>query len=193
MLASRIFRYFQSRLLVIPLILGAGLASPLCAAGPSPGKYPLRVYIFNIGSRPIHGHEPKHPSDMPDYLSGSGQADFFEGGEPHAFQFTFNCTAGMIVSAGYVTFPARWRKRDKTLEMLLPQKGSLDSFEPCDLQVELVPNLAYFWKNGALAAGPAGPLMDWMKKHHFDPESGSDEPMLLPGDTPDTDPFRSPE
>jgi hypothetical protein len=130
---------------------------------------------------------------MPDYLPGVGQADVFEGGEPRGFQFTYSCTVPMQASAGYVTFPARWKKRDKTLEILLPQKGKPENLEPCELQIELVPDLAYFWKNGAIAAGPPEPIVDWMKKHHFDPENGSEEPMLLPGDSEANDPLHAPE
>ena len=178
---------------LIACLLSLAVVHPARAGTPNPDRFALRVYIFNIASRPERGRPSKHPSEISDYVAGSGQADLFEGGEPHAFQFTFSCAAAMTASAGYITFPARWKKPDKTLEILLPQRGKLDSLEPCDLQVELVPNLAYFWKDGALAAGPPPPLVDWMKKHQFDPEQGSDEPMLLPGDSAATDPFRAPE
>lgn len=189
----RFLRATELRIILVVLVLGFGLSHFTVAESPNPDRFGLRVYIFSIASRAESGRAPKHPSDMPDFLAGSGQADLFESGEPHAFQFTFSCTAGMTASAGYVTFPARWKKPGKTLEVLLPQRGKPDSMEPCDLQVEFVPDLAYFWKNGALAAGPPAPLVDWMKKHRFDPENGSEEPMLLPGDSADTDPFRAPE
>src|SRR5271165_6503236 len=86
------------------------------ASKPDPDDYPLRVHILKFVTRPSSSREPKHPSDAPDYVSGMGVADLFENGDPRGFQFSFSCIGGLKASSGYANFPARWKKKDKTLE-----------------------------------------------------------------------------
>ncbi len=177
------------------LAICLGSAIPALAAGPDPGKYPLRVYIFRYANQPSHSRETKHLSDMPAYVSGIGQADLFENGQPLGFQFTYSCMVEMRASAGHETFPARWKKKDRTLEILLPELKKPENLDSCELQPETTPGQVYIWKNGGVAVEPSAQLRAWMVKHQFDPESGAEDPTLKAGETETetSDPMQAPE
>lgn len=164
------------------------VSMPALAGKPDEGKYPLRVHIMRFVAQPNHSRETKSPSDPPPYLEGMGVADLFENGEPLGFQFTYSCTATMEASGAYSTFPARWKKRDKTLEILLPQAGKPWNSESCDLKTEMMTGLVYYWKNGSLAEEPSASLKGWMAKHQFDPENGKEVPVMAPGESETSDP-----
>jgi len=178
---------------VIAIFLSGTLAGR--AAAPDPGKYPLRVFVFRFANRAASGREPKHPQDMKDYTSGMGQGDLFENGAPLGFQFTYSCIVDMRSSVGYETFPARWKKKGKTLEILLSELKKADNVDTCEMQADFTPGQVYIWKNGGVAAEPAEKLKAWMVKHQFDPENGAEEPMLKAGDTEteSSDPLLAPE
>jgi hypothetical protein len=119
-----------------------------------------------------------------------GQADLFENSDPRGFQFRYSCTVPMVASGGHETFPARWKKKDKALEILLPQAGKPWNQEGCDLQTEMQTGLVYYWKNGAVAEESDALLKAWMVKHKFDPENGSEEPAMAARDsTEESDPL----
>ena len=155
------------------------------AAKPDPCDYPLRVHIMKFNTQSRTSREPQHPSDSPDYVSGMGVADLFENGEPRGFQFSYSCMGGLKAAIGYANFPARWKKKDKTLEILLPETGKPWNLEACQLQTEMQPGLAFYWKNGAIAEELAAALKDWMVKHQYDPEKNKEQPVMLPGESAD--------
>lgn len=149
------------------------------AKGPDPADYPLRVHVLKNTSRSRHSRESKTFSETPDYLDGAGGADLFESGQPMGFQFRYSCIEPLKASEGYATYPARWKKREKTLEILVPQAGKPWNMESCDLQVVLMrPGLAYFWNvdDDTVVEELAAKFKDWMVKHQYDPEKGMDEP-----------------
>jgi hypothetical protein len=171
--------------------MGAGIAclalsTAAFAGGPDLAKYPLRVHIFRYRVQPRNTHDFKRQSDMAEYVNGMGQAVLFEGGEPRGFQYRYSCTVPMQASGRYATYPARWKKKDKTLEILLPQEGKAENLDSCDLQTEIRTGLVYYWKNGEVAEEPAEVLKEWMVKHKFNPESNDEEPVLSPSEAAPT-------
>jgi len=110
---------FDFRVLAFfPLLSVTALAS-----APNPDNYPLRVHILKYTSQTDRRGGGKDPSGMPDLINGQGVADLFESGEPRGFEFTFSCTDPPKASSGYGSFPAKWKKKEKTLEILLPEAG----------------------------------------------------------------------
>jgi len=182
-------RFFQCRFPIGFVALAACLlvSTTAQASKPDPDDYPLRVHILKFTTRAPMSREPKHPSDSPDYVSGMGVADLFESGQPSGFQFSYSCIGGLKASAGYANFPARWKKKDKTLEILLPETGRPWNLETCQLQTEMRPGLAFYWRDAKIAEESAAVLKDWMVKHKYDPEKGREEPVLLPGESADDD------
>jgi hypothetical protein len=170
--------------LALGAVVGCLAVSTLeSAGGPDPARYPLRVHIFKFNKRAARDEAGKKSSDTPEYVEGMGGADLFENGEPQGFQFSYDCIEGLKESSGYGTFPARWKKRGKTLEILLPQTRKPENLETCDLQVEMRPGLAFYWKNGALAEESAAVLKAWMVKHQYDPEKERVDPVPAAGET----------
>jgi hypothetical protein len=171
----------------ISIVFGClALSTAAFAGSPDLAKYPLRVYIFRYFAQPRSSRDFKRQSDMAEYVNGMGQAVLFEGGEPRGFQFRYSCTVPMQASGRYATYPARWRKKDKTLEILLPQEGKAENMDSCDLQTEMRTGLVYYWKSSVIAEEPADVLKAWMVKHKFDPESNDEEPVLSPSEAAPT-------
>jgi hypothetical protein len=161
------------------------LSTPAFAGSPDPADYPLRVHILKDTAQTRNTREPQHNGDSPDYIDGMGVADLFENGEPHGFTFSYSCIDGLKASSGYGTYPARWKKKLKTIEVLVPQPGKPWNLETCSLQAELRPGLVFYWTNGKLAEESAAALKDWMVKHKYDPEKEMVDPISLPGESED--------
>jgi hypothetical protein len=154
------------------------LSTAVSAGGPDPADYPLRVHVLKNTTQPRNLREGKHLSDGPDYVDGMGVADLFEGGEPQGFQFSYSCTEPLQASAGYGTYPARWKKKQKTLEILLPQPGKPWNLEACGLRSELRPGLVFYFDNGKVTEESSKLLKEWMIKHKYDPEKDESDPIL---------------
>jgi hypothetical protein len=159
------------------IVVSLALATAVMAGGPDPANYPLRVYIFKYVSLSRHNRESKNSSDAPDYVDGHGLADLFENGEPRGFIFSYSCIDSLRNSGGYATFPARWKKKEKTLEVLLPEVGKPWNNVTCDLRTEMRPGLAFFLRDDSIAEESAAVFKDWMVKHQYDPEKGKDDPL----------------
>lgn len=155
-----------------------GSAIPARAARPDPADYPLRLQIFQFVARSRHQGEGKNLApDNLDYFNGAGHADLYENGQPRGLDFSFSCADPLHASSGFETFPARWKKPERTLEVLIPERGKPWNYLPCQIQVALRPGLAYFWNDDKIAEESSALLKAWMLKHHFDPENGQDEPL----------------
>jgi len=156
---------------------------PALAGKADPADYPLRVHILKNTARSRNTREPQHLGDSPDYIDGMGVADLFESGEPQGFTFSYSCVDGLKASSGYGSYPARWKKAQKTLELLVPQPGKPWNLETCSLQAAMRPGLVFCWKNGNIAEESGAVLKEWMVKHQYDPEKDKDDPVMLPGET----------
>jgi hypothetical protein len=139
--------------------------------------FPLRVVIFHNTEHGRHTREAKTFNETPDYLDGIGQADLFENSVPVAFEYSYACMPGMRPSGGYEAFPARWKKRDKTLEILVPEPGRPWNNVSCVLHAEMRPGIVFFWNDDDVMQEPAAKFEDWMVKHQFDPENGKVMPI----------------
>jgi hypothetical protein len=154
------------------------------AGGPDPADYPLRVHVLKNTTQSRHARESKSFSDTPDYVDGMGVADLFEGGEPQGFEFSYSCIGGLKASSGYGSYPARWKKKGKALEILVPQAGKPWNLETCGLHAEMRPGLAFYFQNGKVAEESAKLLKDWMMKNQYEPEKDQNDPV-----SPDGGPF----
>jgi hypothetical protein len=165
-------------LLALSVVMGCLAFTPeAMAGGPDPEDYPLRVLIFHYSARSRHGRESKSFSEVPDYVDGEGVADVFENGTPESFLFTYSCMDALRASTGYMTLPARWKKRGKTVEILLPEAGKPWNNVACELRTEMRDGLAFYWKDGKMLEEASATFKDWMVKHQYDPEKGKDEPV----------------
>ena len=158
------------------------LSLPVIAGGRNVDDYPLRVHIFQNSQ---HSH---YRERMIDYVDGEGRANLCENGEPRGFDYNFRCGVRLMVSAGFETYPARWKKAGKELEILLPVMGKPGAFDACGLMVEMK-DTAYIRHGGTLEEEPSAVFKEWMQKHQYDPEKGLNEPVTAapaPVGTPGT-------
>jgi hypothetical protein len=181
---NTILELFQMRRVLLCVLSGLVgcfvLSTTALAGGPDPDNYPLRVQVVQYTSHSRHSREDKSFSDATDYVDGQGAANLFENGEPAGFEFSNSCTGDMRASSGYETFPARWKKAGKRLEILVPQKGKPWNLVACELRSEMRPGLAYYLNvdDDSVGEESAAVLKDWMVKHQYDPEKGKDDPVM---------------
>jgi len=160
----------RCRCMVFPpaLALLFSFLTGAAADSKNPSEAPLRVHVYQTRWQ-------KHPGGVVD---GEGRANLFEGGQPRAFDYTFNCSELFRASIGWETYPAKWRKRDGELEILVPVMGKPGEHRGCTLKV-VMKNAAYYKRNGQLNEEPVPVFKAWMEKHNYDPEHGKNVPTGL--------------
>jgi hypothetical protein len=150
-------------------LLGCLLLSTAVLAGSrNPADFPLRVHIFS------HNSVSHYYDRSLNTVDGEGRANLYEDGQPHAFDYSYQCEARLMNSVGYDTYLARWKKPGKTLEILQPISG-----KTCELKVALKPDLAYIKRNGAVNEVAASVFKQWMEKHEYDPEHDKNMPVKI--------------
>jgi len=150
------------------------LLSPLAIAGHNPADYPLRVHIF---SHNAHSHYTG-PGRVLEFADGEGTANLYENGEPRGFEYSYRCDNRLANSPGFETFPARWKKKDQSLELLLPVMGKPGEGWTCVLKVGMKDDMAFYRHNGGLDIEPSSVFKQWMEKHEYDPEHGKSQPVF---------------
>lgn len=135
----------------------------MASAGHSRAEFPLRVHVFG------HNGVSHYTQRMLDAVDGEGRANLFENGQPTAFDFSYRCAQRLENSIGYETYPARWRKPGRAIEILLPVPGKPDGFVTCSMDVTMKTGVAYFFHNG-FSEEPSANFRKWMDKTGYDPE-----------------------
>jgi hypothetical protein len=158
-----LFRVFYS------LALSA-LFSTVALASPNPADFPLRVHVVQNSNR-THYHDR-----MMDYVDGEGRGDLFENGLPRGFDYGFRCDDRVRVSPGYETYPARWKKSGRELEILQPVMGKPGVLWACSLKVDMK-DTVYVRHNGLVDERSAAKFKEWMNNRQYDPEHGKNEPL----------------
>ena len=106
--------------------------------------------------------------------NGKGSGNLFENGEPRGFDFSFDCVDNFVVQRGGDTYPARWLKKDKELEIIVGYHGDKDRVLHCTLKTEMQ-DFAYHKHNGKLVTTTIAERKQWMKDHDYDPEHGENQ------------------
>src|ERR1051325_3427548 len=75
--------------------------------------YPLRVHIFGRNETTFYHMR------VAENAKGEGRANLFENGQARGIDFQFNCSDRLPTSSGFETFPARWKKPNRELEVLI--------------------------------------------------------------------------
>ncbi len=160
-------------------LLGSLLFATAAFAGNrDPANYPLRVHIFQFNSHSHYYRPGGNPYGTLEDVDGEGRANLFENSDPHGFDFSYRCEQRLMVSDGYETYLARWKKPGRELEVLLPVPGGKPgAMSSCDLQVTLKPDSVYVRHNGLLGEEPTAQFKAWMLKNQYDPEHGLNEPV----------------
>lgn len=139
-------------------------------AAHNPADFPLRVHIFNHnGYSHYYGFNGVRSLEGVD---GEGRANLYENSQPRAFDFHYQCEERLMNSEGFDTLPARWKKANVELEVLLPLSG-----KTCRFHVVMKDGVAYHSPNGRFGEMPADKFKEWMDKYQYDPEHGKNMPL----------------
>jgi len=150
------------------LITSAAICS---AQSKKTSDYPLRVHVFRRNETTFYHMQ------VAEAAKGEGRANLFENGQPRGMDFQFNCSNRLQTSSGYETFPAKWKKPNQELEVLIPEFGKSDKYDKCKFEVQMK-DFAYLQHNGMLATEPIEHFKEWMVKHDYDPEHGKNTPTF---------------
>ncbi len=140
------------------------------AESKNPGDYPLRVHIFARSETTFYHNRLAEES------KGEGRANLFANGEVRGVDFSFECSEKLRDSFGYETYPAKWKKPDQELTVLLPVFGKTGSYFTCNLKTA-VKDFAYINHNGRMGSESPAEFKAWMTKHEYDPEHGKNVPV----------------
>lgn len=135
----------------------------------NPADYPLRLHVYGRSETTFYQHRQAEEA------KGEGRANLFEGGAPKGIDFQFECDHKLMVSSGWETYPARWKKPNQELVILQPEFGKPGSYDTCHLKVEMK-EFAYYMREGKLYSEPPAIFKTWMDKHEYDPEHGKNMP-----------------
>jgi hypothetical protein len=153
-------------------------ASSLYAESKNPADYPLRIHIFGREQTTFYHNR------YADEAKGTGRANVFENSAARAVDFSYDCSEKLRASFGYETYPAKWKKPNQELVVLMPVFGKANSFFTCNLKTD-IKGFAYAGSNnGQMRSEPVEEFKDWMVKHDYDPEHGKDTPMKLQAQAP---------
>jgi hypothetical protein len=153
------------------LCLLAGSAT-LFAESKNPADYPLRIHIFGRSQTTFYTHRELEES------KGDGRANVFQNSQPHGADFNYECSQKLRSSIAYETYPAKWKKPNQELVVLMPVFGKANSYWTCNLKTD-VKDIAYVSHNGNISPEPAADFKNWMTRHDYDPEHGKDIPARL--------------
>jgi hypothetical protein len=159
------------RLLALSLLLSLAPA-PLIAESKNPADYPLRIHIFSRNETTFYHNR------YADESKGEGRANLFQNGEVRGLDFNFDCSEKLKASFGYETYPAKWKKPNQELTVLLPVFGKAGSFFTCNLKTD-VKDQTYTMHNGRMSSESPADFKAWMVKHDYDPEHGKAIPTRV--------------
>jgi hypothetical protein len=168
---------------LLSLCLLASVA--LHAESKNPADYPLRVHI--LGKNQTTFYHNRYAEEA----KGEGRANLFENSEARGVDFTFDCSEKLKASFGFESYPAKWKKPNQELTVLLPVFGKTGAYFTCNLKTD-VKDFAYATRNGKMISEPVADYKKWMIKHDYDPEHGKNTPTRVePGEAPPPPPTSS--
>jgi hypothetical protein len=159
-------RWAVAAIVFASTVIGAAQSSKLA-------DYPLRIHIFGRNETTFYHMR------VAEEAKGEGRANLFENGEARGVDFQFSCAKRLETSSGYETFPAKWKKPNQELEVLLPEFGKADKYDKCKFEVQMK-DFAYLRHNGILGTESVEQFKEWMVKHDYDPEHGKNTPTPNP-------------
>lgn len=155
---------------VLAALVFALLLPSIGLASHNPADYPLRVHIYKHNGVSHYGGFGGASSL--EGVDGEGRANLYENSQPRAFDFHYECEERLMNSVGYETLPARWKKPNVELEVLVPGSG-----KTCKFHVTMQDGIAYHVHDGKFGEEPAEKFQAWMVKVQYDPEHGKNEPI----------------
>ena len=137
----------------------------------NPANYPLRVHVFGFHQAVFYRNRDMEES------KGEGRANLFENSDVQGIDFSFDCSEKLTSSFGYETYPAKWKKQNQELTVLLPEFGRANHYFTCNLKTQMKDYVYARTHNGGLVSEPATAYKAWMVQHDYNPEKGKNMPI----------------
>ncbi|MGO4211776.1 hypothetical protein AB4Y89_21220 [Terriglobus sp. 2YAB30_2] len=142
------------------------------AESKNPADYPLRVHVYP--HQKVHFYNGTTEEES----KGEGIANLYENGMPHGVEFTFDCSQNVKGNSGFETYPAKWKKPNQELVVLVPVFAKTNAYFTCNFKTS-VKDEVYALNKGKLIKVPGVQYKDWMTKHNYDPEHGLNTPTNI--------------
>ncbi len=122
------------------LVVIAATTTPVAAKPRDLTEYTLRVHIFQSQWSPQGTF----------YGQGSGIANLYDGPNVRGITFSYECPIQYQQSVGNEAYRARWKKAEKTIELVGTKVGSPDKSDTCEFKITLH-DFVYDVQNGTIA------------------------------------------
>lgn len=148
------------------------IASPMLKAeSKNPADYPLRIHVYGRNQTTLlNGRLGVEES------RGDGRANLFANGEARGVDFSYECSDKVRASFGWETYPAKWKKPNRELVVLMPVFGKTGQYFTCNFKTD-VKDFVYYTHDGRFDTEPSAEYKAWMVKHDYDPEHGKNVPV----------------
>jgi hypothetical protein len=147
-------------------------SATMYAESKNPADYPLRLHIFGRQQTTFY-----HMRNV-DESKGDGRANLFANGEARGVDFSYECSEKIRASFGYETYPAKWKKPNQELVVLMPVFGKAGQYFTCNFKTDLK-EFTYFAHDGQMVSEPPAQYKAWMVQHDYDPEHGKNVPVKV--------------
>lgn len=141
------------------------------AKSKNPADYPLRIHVFGRNQTTWYSFRQVNEA------KGEGRADLFENGDVHGVDFNYACSEKLIPSFGFETYPAKWKKPNRELVVLLPTFGKTGSYFTCNFNTDVKEFVYFRGRRGGLGSESPQEYEAWMARHDYDPVHGKNLPV----------------
>ena len=168
-------RFILCCCLVMSGVMTAGAAST------NPADYPLRIHVFGKSNSTAWVNRRSRSVTE---TKGQGHANLFANGEVRAVEFSYTCDGQHLrPSSGFWdTYPAKWKKPNRVLVMLIPVFGKTGKYSTCELNTDVKDYAYNRLSQTRFEPVPPEQFKAWMVQHQYDPEHGKNVPVLSDSD-----------
>ena len=138
----------KEKMLLSVSVTGLVLALPShSVAGRNLDEYSLRVRVVQTRWTHYTNARTASPRFHSPY-EGEGRGNIEDGPAVNGFDFSYACSCPVERTIVGTSYPAKWKKAQTQLAVLVPKMGEADKYEECELKASALP--------GVYVSGPGG-------------------------------------
>jgi hypothetical protein len=98
------------------------------ASSPDPDRFQLQVHVFERSVRRVKRFGA---------YKGEGKANLIEAGQINGIEFAYDCDYKFHSSEADEFYPARWKRQNETMDILMGELGSDTKTHTCELKIQM--------------------------------------------------------